>query len=255
LVIALAFGLTSIVLIILTYFQISAVFETRKKMEVTQKKVDQLDKKVAEIESLKLTPEYAQAKKMNDILPSHKPLLELLNNLNAVASQTNVSITEFKINPGEIVTEGQTETKTQVKKRKNADYDLLDLELSITGSLDQVKEFMNLIERVAPITTITNLTIDRKTDDLNNDKQLTRADLTLNTYYYTKTVSATLSSALPTITKEEKDIFQAILDFAPPKIESQTEIISGNNTDLFGINGLNVNDLENQIDNETNFTQ
>jgi len=252
---AVAFGFTSVVLLILMYFQITGISETRKKMETTQKKIDQLDKKTAELQALKFTPEYAQAQKMSDVLPSHKPLLELLNNLNSVASETNVSITDFKINPGEIITEADTEAKTTTKKKSLTEYDQLTLELSITGRLDQVKEFMNLIERVSPITTITNLTIDRKAVNINDNQQLTRADLTLNTYYYTKSVSATLSSALPNITQEEKDIFQDILDFTPPEIESQKEIIGGNNTDLFGIDGLDVVDLENQIEDQLNFTE
>jgi Tfp pilus assembly protein PilO len=253
---AVAFGFTSIVLLILTYIQITGVFETRKKMEVTQKKIDQLDGKASELQALKQTPEYAQAQKMNDVLPSHKPLLELLNNLNSVANQTNVSITEFKINPGEIISEGEAEQKLSVKKSPTkTDYDQLNLELSILGQLDNVKQFMTLIERVSPITTITSLTIDRKATNIGNNQQLTRADLSLSTYYYTKSVSSTLSSALPKITQEERDIFQAILDFSPPEIENQTYIIGGNNTDLFGIEGLDVGDLEEQIQEEVNFTE
>ena len=253
---AVAFGFTSIVLLILTYTQITGVFETRKKMEVTQKKIDQLDGKASELQALKQTPEYAQAQKMNDVLPSHKPLLELLNNLNSVANQTNVSITEFKINPGEIISEGEAEQKLSVKKSPTkTDYDQLNLELSILGQLDNVKQFMTLIERVSPITTITSLTIDRKATNIGNNQQLTRADLSLSTYYYTKSVSSTLSSALPKITQEERDIFQAILDFSPPEIENQTYIIGGNNTDLFGIEGLDVGDLEEQIQEEVNFTE
>lgn len=252
---AVAFGLTGVVLLVLTYMQFTGVSETRQKIEVTQKKINQLDGKINELRALKQTPEYAQAQKMNDVLPSHKPLLELLNNLNSVANQTNVSITEFKINPGEIIAEGETEQNVSVKKRKTGDYDQLNLDLSILGQLDDVKEFMTLIERVSPITTITSLTIDRKATNIGNNQQQTRADLSLSTYYYTKSVSSTLSSVLPKITQEERDIFQAILDFSPPEIENQTQIISGNNTDLFGIEGLDVDDLEDQIEEETNFTE
>ena len=143
-----------------------------------------------------------------------------------------------------------------MKKKQSAEYDQLNLELSILGELNQVKEFMNLIERVSPLTTITSLTIDRKTTSFTTeDQQLTRADLFLNTYYYTKPISSTLSSALPDITVEEKDIFQEILDFTPPEVESQTQIIGGNNTDLFGIDGLAVSDLEKQIEKELTFTE
>lgn len=252
---AAAFGLTAIVLLVLTYTQVTAIFETRKKIETSQKKVDQLQGKTDELASLKLTPEYARADKMDDVLPSHKPLLELLNNLNSVANETNVSITEFKINPGEIIGEGEEAKNVSVKNKKASDYDQLNLELSIVGGLDQVKEFMSLIERVSPITTINSLTIDRKATNIGDNQQQTRADLALSTYYYTKSITATLSAKLPTITEEEKEIFQEILDFTPPEIEAQTQIISGNNTDLFGIGGLDVNDLEAQIQEEVTFTE
>lgn len=256
LVTAISLGITSFILLILTYTQITAIFETRKKIEITQKKVNQLNVKTTELQQLKFTPEYAQASRMSEVLPSYKPLLELLNNLNSVANKTNVSITEFQINPGEIITEEEGATRVLVKKKQSAEYDQLNLELSILGELNQVKEFMNLIERVSPLTTITSLTIDRKTTSFSTEEQqLTRADLYLNTYYYTRPISSALSSALPDITIEEKDIFQEILDFTPPEIESQTQIIGGNNTDLFGINGLTVSDLEKQIEKELTFTE
>lgn len=257
-VIAGALIFTSLVLLVLTYSQVTAIFQTQSKIATTQKKVDQLKKKTEELQQLKYTDEYAQAERMSEILPSHKPLLELLNNLNSVANETRVSITEFKINPGEIVSEADQEANKKVapiKQKRSADYDQLELELSVVGELNQVKEFMTMIERVSPITTITSLSIDRESKSVLSGDQMTRADITLNTYYYTKPVSATLASALPKITDEEKIIFQDILKFTPPKIEDQTEIIGGDNTDLFGIEGLAVSDLEKQISTDVNFSQ
>lgn len=254
LVTAVALVATSVVLVIISVTQVSSFFTTQDKLEATQKKVSQLNEKTQKLEQLKFTPEYAQAERMNEVLPSRKPLLELLNNLNAVANETGVSITEFQINPGEIATEAAKTANTAQKKRAS-DYDQLDLELSILGELNQVKEFMSLIERVSPLTTITSLTIDRKVGSTNAETQQTRADLSLSTYYYTKPIAATLSAPLPAISPEERAIFQDILAFTPPQGESQTEIIGGDNTDLFGIDGLAVRDLEKQIAPETSFTR
>ena len=78
----------------------------------------------------------------------------------------------------------------------------------------------------------------------------TRADLALSTYFYTKSIASTLSSPLPEISAREREIFQAILSFTPAELESQTEIISGDNEDLFGINGLDVSDLEETVGEE-----
>jgi Tfp pilus assembly protein PilO len=251
LVAAAAFGITALILFVLAYQQAGRLFATRAALTAEQRKVAQLNQKAQELEQLRLSPEFAQAEQMNRVLPSHKPLLELLNNLNSVAGETQVSITEFEINPGEIATDStQVATSSRPASQKStADYDRLDLKLTIVGELAQIRRFMDLIERVSPITTITNLTVDRKVGGAATTTT-TRADLSLSTYYYTKPIASTLSSALPEISAREREVFQAILDFTPAEVEAQTEIITGSNQDLFGINGLNVIDLETQLNGD-----
>ena len=249
LVMAVAFGVTGIILLSLAYSQLTTALASDTKLVSEQQKIDQLNKKAQELEQLKFSPEFAQADVINKVLPSHKPLLELLNNLNSVAGETSVSITEFEINPGEIATDSTQIAQQAAAKKQPTDYDRLDLKLTIIGELDQIRRFMDLIERVSPLTTITNLTVDRKVEggQLTNT---TRADLALSTYFYTKSIASTLSSPLPEISAREREIFQAILSFTPAELESQTEIISGDNEDLFGINGLDVSDLEETVGEE-----
>ena len=249
LVMAVAFGVTGIILLSLAYSQLTTALASDTKLASEQQKIDQLNKKAQELEQLKFSPEFAQADVINKVLPSHKPLLELLNNLNSVAGETSVSITEFEINPGEIATDSTQIAQQAAAKKQQTDYDRLDLKLTIIGELDQIRRFMDLIERVSPLTTITNLTVDRKVEggQLTNT---TRADLALSTYFYTKSIASTLSSPLPEISAREREIFQAILSFTPAELESQTEIISGDNEDLFGINGLDVSDLEETVGEE-----
>ena len=238
LLLAIAFGLTTLILIILTYNQTTNALATNRQLKKENDKIAQLDRKVQELAQLKFSPEFAQAEQINRVLP-----LEVLNNLNSVAGETRVSITEFEINPGEIASDSTQVDKTANQKKIKSDYDQLDLELTVVGPLPQVRMFMDLIERVSPLTTINSLTIDRKVNDPLIENA-TRADLSLSAYYYTKPISSTLSSALPIISEEEKRVFQAILEFSPTKIEGQTTIISGNNDDLFGIQGLTVTNLE-----------
>lgn len=250
LVSAVALGIAAVILAFLAYRQVASVFATRANVAAEQKKIAQLNQKSQELEQLRSSPEFAQADQINKVLPSHKPLLELLNNLNSVAASTKVAITEFQINPGEIATDSTQAVDVKaanVKKKSNPDYNQLDLKLTIIGELSQVRKFMDLIERVSPITTITNLTVDRKVSGSAVSGTTTRADLSLSTYYYTKSISSTLSAPLPEISAREREVFQAILDFTPADIGNQTGVVTGNNQDLFGINGLNVNDLEQQV--------
>jgi hypothetical protein len=243
LVSAVALGVVSLILIGLTFSQVASALSANGELQKQSAKIDQLNKKVQELEQLKFSPEFAQAEQINRVLPSHKPLLELLNNLNSVASETRVSITEFEISPGEIASDS-TQVSSAVNQRANQkDYDQLDLELTIIGPLAQIRSFMDLIERVSPLTTITSLTVDRKVGNIEVE-DATRADLSLSAYYYTKSISSTLSSALPEISTAERAVFQEILQFAPAELERQTTIISGSNQDLFGIQGLTVTNLE-----------
>ena len=247
LVSAVALGLAAVILLALSVSQISAIFETNRQLSREQEKIQQLNIKAQALEELKFSPEFAQAARINEVLPSKKPLLELLNNLNSVANETQVVITEFQVNPGEIATDS-TQVSPQAAaqtRQQNTDYDQLDLALTIVGDLGQVRRFMDLIERVSPLTTITNLIIDRKvSQSLGLGENLTRADLALSTYYYTKSISAALSAPLPTIASTQSEIFQAILDFTPSELEEQTTIISGTQSDLFGIEGLTVQALQ-----------
>jgi hypothetical protein len=244
---AIALAATSVILLGLAYGQVSGALGTNRKLAAEEQKVTQLNRKVQELEQLKFSPEFAQAETINSVLPSHKPLLELLNNLNTVASQTRVSITEFEISPGEIASDSTQVAEKAAVKRATPDYNQLDLKLTILGELNQVRSFMDLIERVSPLTTITSLSVDRRVENgqLSN---ITRADLELSTYYYTKPIESTLSSALPEISERERAVFREILEFTPPELEEQQTIISGDNADLFGINGLTVSDLEETLD-------
>jgi hypothetical protein len=244
---ALAFAFTGLSLFVLAYNQTNGALAANRQLKTEQQKLTQLDRKAQELEQLKLSPEFAQADVINRVLPSHKPLLELLNNLNNVAGQTTVAITEFEINPGEIASDSTQATKQPAAKKKSTDFDQLDLKLTIVGDLAQIRNFMDLIERVSPMTTITSLSVDRQSGDTELSSA-TRADLALSTYYYTKSISSALSSPLPEISAREREVFQAILAFTPAELEAQTEIIGGSNTDLFGINGLNVTDLEETLE-------
>lgn len=254
LVSAVALALAGVILLILAYTQVPGILATSQRLKVEEKKVADLNQKVLLLDQLKVSPEFNQTDEMDRILPSHKPLLELLNNLNAVGSQTNVSITEFEVSPGEIATDSTKPSDEQAERPKTQsnsgdDYDSLALELTVRGTLEQVQQFMELIERVSPITTITELSLERETSsETGQPTGITRAQLALSAYYYTKSITAAISTALPEISESERVVFQTILDFTPSNLEEQTSIISGSSQDLFGISGLNVTALEQAID-------
>ena len=61
-----------------------------------------------------------------------------------------------------------------------------------------------------------------------------KADLILNTYYFTKSIKAALDASLPVLDSREQVVINEIQSYAYPSIAVQDQIISGNLQDLFG---------------------
>jgi len=182
---------------------------------------------------------FAQAEAVNEVLPSHKPVLELLTSLNGAAAGSGVVVTDFVLSPGEIATDS---TKVQVNTRKSkGKYDVLKLELNVTGPLKQVEEFMTLIERISPITSITDITLSRNNTIKDGESEISaKADLSLSTYFFTQPINAAIEAPLPQIGTKEQEVFLTIKEFTPSNLIKQTEIQGGGQTDFFGTEGLEL---------------
>lgn len=235
----------TLILFFASYPQISNITNTNRKLKQENDRLDKLVKKSFELEQVKLLPEFSQADKVEKVLPSHKPLLELLTHLNQIASKTEVSITQFEISPGSIATDS-----TQVAVKTATNFNKLELNLTVNGPLKKVEEFMSLIEKISPITTITDLSLSRRSDEKTGEI-MTKADLTINAHYFTQSIRTTLESALPKIGQKEKDVFKSIQDFTPSDLDVQTEIQGGGSIDFFDVNKLDLSDSENSDTDST----
>lgn len=231
-----------------TYPQIQSILTSNGQLSKENDTLEALSRKQLELQQVRLLPEFGEAETVDSVLPSSKPLIELLTSLNAVATSTEVSITQFEISPGKISTvSGLVAAKpTQAPEKlarakpaaaKTAAKKLTTLALSLTaeGDLAKVDEFLRQIERITPITTITSLTLSREYLDESQQEVRAKADLELETYFFTQPVSVTLSSSLPKIGQQEQQVFTTIKSFIPPALEKQTEIKGGGQTDFFGI--------------------
>ena len=192
--------------------QINSITETQAKIAKEKKELQKVSVKLRELDAIKIAPEFQDTVTVNKVLPSKKPLLEFMSGLNAIAATSNVIISDLKINPGQIATTSG-ELKSSLKKDSKTSYDALDLNLAVSGELNNIQRFLSLIEQISPITTIIKI-------DLNQDNKIgqtglvkTKADLGLRIHYFTQQITSSLSTSLPEITIREKTIFKTILDF------------------------------------------
>ncbi|MEA2056126.1 MAG: hypothetical protein U9O78_00190 [Patescibacteria group bacterium] len=227
--------------------QISQLVQNTEQIDENRSHLKNLQQKLVELKQIRLSAEFEKKDTVDEVLPSHKPLLELLANLNQAAEVTKVSFTNFEISPGKVASPGAEIVPIDQTK---TGYDSLELKLSVAGLETNVEEFLNIVEKIAPISTITELSIRR---DKNNREEtesevsssssgptvrVSSANMLLSTYYYTRTISTTLSKKLPAVGEEEIKVFDTIQKFRPSDFKPQTELKRSELEDIFGVKGL-----------------
>ncbi len=214
--------------------------------ELKSKKAElaKFSEKSEQLKQLAADPNFKQSSSIDKVLPSHKPLLEILSNLNTIAYHSEVIIKNFSLNPGEIATD-----TTKVKKStSNQRYDYLDLDFSVSGQLWKIPDFITLIEQVTPISTVTSISINRNIDE-NKDAQA-QADLVLRTFFFTQPIKTTITNPLPVIAAADRKIINSINELIPNNLETQENVITGNRGNLFGLQDQTVDELEKELTQE-----
>lgn len=223
--------------------QINSLFDLRDEIESGREKVSVLRQKTTDLENIEAREAFNSLESVDRILPSRKPLLELLSALNIVAGKNDVVFIDLSLSPGKIASESAefldvAKTKTGRKKVQSISgdgYDTLVVELEIFGLFANVQKFFLDIEKVAPLTTITSLSLDIKSDDIISPADEVQAEVVLGSYYFTQSVSSKVSSALPNIGSKEREIIAEIKDYLYPAVNVQNQIKGGGLEDLFGL--------------------
>jgi hypothetical protein len=201
--------------------------------------VAKLEKKVQELEGVTTSVAYAQSDQVNQALPSRKPLLELLTNMNSVVQSSQVVITNIELSPGQIASAGADTTDVPVPltpvKTGAGDYDELEIEMSAEGTLDQINSFLNSVEKIVPTTTVTKLSLEKQPQKTGQTQQRFEADLALTSYYFTKPVSAAIDAPLPPIGPAEEEVLAKLKTFTYTPLVKQQMIQGGGLEDLFGV--------------------
>jgi hypothetical protein len=245
---AAALGAIGVGLLVFVFVpQVQSIFELLDDKSKADKQVATLGKKVAQLQVFPQSQLLAQADEINSVLPSKKPLLELLTSYNQIARQVNVSFADVSLSPGKISTEAATLSKSAKRSkskstgsRKKTDYEEIEIEITVIGPLSNVQRFLDAIETVAPVTTVTKMTLNEKKAIIRQDEdqleeKIYEAKLVTTTYFFTKSVTATINSPVPELTADQNKVMAEVGTFTIPNISEQTRITGGGLQDLFGI--------------------
>lgn len=251
-------GLISLISLIVLFSgitpQVNNIFDLQRDIKAGDEELKLLSQKKADLENIEARAAYGSLDSVNKVLPSKKPLLELLTALNLVAEQNNVSFANLSLSPGEIssqsaeLLDGAKKTSSKNKKKtsqsKNKEgYDALSVELEVAGLFSDVQKFFIDIEKVAPLTNISSLSLDIKSADIIRASDQVNAELVLQTYFFTQSVTANLDSPLPDIGRKELEIIDEIKSYLYPAANVQLQIQGGGLQDLFGLNNQELEEF------------
>jgi len=226
--------------------QIMASMELYNDLISENKRFSQLKIKAAQLDESASSLLMSNKDKINQALPSRKPLLELLSGLNLVGQKTQVSFTDISLNPGKISTESAqlaetSSTKSSKKKKAKKSppkYDVLNLDVTVTGGIDNVNQFLSEIEKIAPFTTIVDLALNERSDrsglDEDSAQTVFEAKITVTTYFFTKEIAANVNALLQSeLTVPERKVVEDLQDFTYTSLEQQSQIRGGGLENLF----------------------
>jgi hypothetical protein len=202
--------------------------------------VAQLGQKAARLRELQSQDIVVSQDLVNAVLPSKKPVLELLTGLNLVAGRAGVSFRDFTVSPGQIAsTSAETSAQAQTRRttKDSGPYDALLVELTAEGSFDQIQTFLGEVELLAPFTTVTDLSLNirRSRSGIVDADDFVSAEMMLSTNYYTQSLKAALTSPLPVITTKHEDVLSQLESFTFPSSQQQQQVVDQGVFDLFGI--------------------
>lgn len=256
------------VIVFLIVPQINTALEQYSQLQKQEDLISQLEVKSQQLLQLPQSQLFASSTQINSVMPSRKPLLELLSALNEVAGNAGVRYSDLSLSPGKVASEGAqlavprvgsgttgssaagsagAASRTSNRPAQPAGLssgisgsEALAVSLKATGTLANINIFLREIERVAPLTTVTKLSLIERTGTRVDPDSAFEADMEIQTYFFTKSVSATLTSPIPQITIDQQTIMNELATYRYPSVISQDMIRGGGLQDLFGIEQLEI---------------
>lgn len=222
--------------------QFQQAWELRNEVEAEKPKLEKLKQKLAALGDIRFSPEFAQVDLVNQALPSKKPLLDLMVSLNNISVTSGAIIESFELSPGMIASDASAVQPGLKNVRNQGGVDTLDVGMSVIGTDESVQMFITELEKIAPFTTITQMSLNSL---LTSDGQASvgqgnnrKAELSTSTFFFTKPIAAAVEAPLPVIDTPDQVILNALAKLVPSELPEQTSISGGGLEDLFGVDPL-----------------
>lgn len=217
LAIAIIFIVSGVLIVLLAGLpQLSTINKINTNLKKEKKTLLALQDKNKKLEDIPFSVNFDEAKKVDEVLPSYNPLLELLNNLNYISEQAEVSITDFEIAPGKIASRS-----AEAAEEFTSSSGVLKIKIKASGQLENMKQFLVLIEQLSPITIITKMNVSYSQENP-SDNIMAGAELELSTSYFNESIVMNVDDPLPNVPVEQEKIFNELVSFSLAAIETKS---------------------------------
>lgn len=222
-----------------------AALDRYEDLQRQEAQLAQLQLKVQQLQALPESDLFANSERINQLLPSRKPLLELLSAMNEVAAATGVEYSDISLNPGRVATPGadlteresasDTQGKTRSSRGPANGVEALNIVLKVTGDLENINQFLSQVESVAPMTTVTQLTLAERAATRSNTESFFEAELEVESYFFNQIISSSVAAPIPSLSVTQQIILNEITKYRYPEVKSRN-VIQGGVNDPFRIN-------------------
>ena len=207
----------------------------RTQMEKEQKALDQLNQKSDLLANASGLSAFQEKNRVNTVLPSVKPLLPVIHQLEAISGESGVIVSSLSLSPGEISTESAELKKKSSQAQQSTEMDTLTIEMIINGSVDQINKFVSLVNTMSPITDLSTLSLSRsqsvifQTDADAPQEPRFEARLILASYFLTSQFQPQFGQILPDLSQFDETVLAKIKQFPVYQTSTTTPTILPNN--------------------------
>lgn len=200
-----SWGIIAVLLVVVVIPRIQGAFRLRDQNASAQQSLDALQEKARFLESFK-NKEFNQLNdRVQRILPSQKPFLQMLSTLEQLSREQSIFFAGLDVNPGIIAS--ASAAPVAVENARDV-ISRLDLKLKIFGSNQQISNFMDKINLVAPALEVTTFTSSLQQGSFvlqeASPSAIYVAEINLSSLYAPIGVSSSTSN-LPALSKEENE--------------------------------------------------
>jgi hypothetical protein len=200
--------------------KISETIEAHKSLGAVEADLAAAEKKLLQLESVDEAQILQIGRDLRTALPAQKPYYEMLLLLQQLGAKTGVSLGDFELNPGAIAT-----AAAETAKVSKEGYVVLDTELSVSGTTEQVSEFITSVQSSLPLLLVKEITISGDKKDVSEDVR--QVNLALEILYMADAPQASTVklTPLPPLSSSVDEVVRAIAGYYDPQKEYEGEIM------------------------------